>query len=299
MKYFVMPDETLQLDAHARESLRGDFAELSDGYTHYELRGPDTGELAVLVPGLTIPLFYWDGVAPKLHARGIRTLAFSAYGRGYSDRAQGRYDEAMFVRQLRELLAFLGIGTPVNLVGTSMGALGAMAYLLDRPETVRTLTLIGPAGLSTDTALQQRALKANPIASFAARRFGRKILLGHLGRNVSDPALVEPLTAMISDCYRFEGSMYCFFSTLQNYPISGREDLYRRTGGLGIPTLLAWGTEDQVTPISGFDRARDLVRPTRTEIIEDCGHMAPYERPAHTADLLSSFITARHDRIHS
>ncbi|WP_329343864.1 alpha/beta fold hydrolase [Streptomyces sp. NBC_00663] len=210
---------------------------------------------------------------------GLRTMSFSAYGRGYSDRAQGQYDEAMFVRQLRELLSFLGIDTPVNLVGTSMGALGAMAYLLDRSETVRTLTLIGPAGLSTDTALQQRALKANPIASFAARRFGRKILLGHLGRNVSDPALVEPLTSMISDCYRFEGSMYCFFSTLQNYPISGREDLYRRTGSLGIPILLAWGTEDQVTPISGFDRARDLVRPTRTEIIEACGHMAPSPPP--------------------
>ncbi|MFF0087056.1 alpha/beta fold hydrolase [Streptomyces canus] len=180
-----------------------------------------------------------------------------------------------------------------------MGALGAMAYLLDRPDTVRTLTLIGPAGLSTDTALQQRAPKVDPIASFAARRFGRKILLGHLGRNVSDPALVEPLTSVISDCYRFEGSMYSFFSTLQNYPISGREDLYRQAGSLGIPTLLAWATDDQVTPISGFARARDLLRPVDTEIIEECGHMAPYERPAETADLVSSFITARRDRIES
>ncbi|MFJ9377221.1 alpha/beta fold hydrolase [Streptomyces sp. NPDC101455] len=299
MKYFVMPDEDLRLDAHARQTLRGSFAQLSDGFTHYELGGPETGELAVLVPGTTIPLFYWDGMASKLHARGIRTLAFSAYGRGYSDRTQGRYDEAMFVRQLRELLSFLGIDTPVNLVGTSMGALGAMTYLLDRPDSVRTLTLIGPAGLSTDTALQQRALRSDRIASFAARRFGRKILLGHLGRNVFDPALVEPLTTMISDCYRFEGSMYSFFSTLQNYPISGREDLYRRAGSLGIPILLAWATEDRITPISGLDRARDLVRPSHTEIIEGCGHMAPYERPGETGELVSSFITARSDRIDS
>ncbi|MER7930133.1 alpha/beta fold hydrolase [Streptomyces sp. NPDC096057] len=86
---------------------------------------------------------------------------------------------------------------------------------------------------------------------------------------------------------------------MQNYSIAGREDLYRRTGSLGIPILLAWGTNDRVTPISGFDRARDLLRPARCEIIENCGHMAPYERPADTADLLSSFITARHDRIDS
>ncbi|MFQ6397386.1 hypothetical protein ACLMAJ_28515 [Nocardia sp. KC 131] len=41
----------------------------------------------MLTPGLTIPLFYGDGLVSELHPRGLRTLAYSAYGRGYSDPA--------------------------------------------------------------------------------------------------------------------------------------------------------------------------------------------------------------------
>jgi pimeloyl-ACP methyl ester carboxylesterase len=103
MKYFVAAGEDRRLDAASRQHLRGDFVKLSDGITHYELRGPEDGEAAVLVGGLTIPLFYWDDVAPRLHRRSLRTLTYSAYGRGYSDRVSTRYDEALFVRQLREL----------------------------------------------------------------------------------------------------------------------------------------------------------------------------------------------------
>ncbi|KQU07153.1 alpha/beta hydrolase [Rhodococcus sp. Leaf7] len=296
MKFFVTRDEHLRLDAAARATLRGDFARLPDGHTHYELTGPPAGDLIVCVPGLTIPLFYWDHVLPHLHASGLRTLTFSAYGRGYSDRVEGRYDEAMFVRQLRDLLIHLQIDEPVHLVSTSMGALIAMAFSLHRPDAVRTLTLLGPAGLSTDTAFQQKILQLDPAARTVAQLLGRWLLLGHLEHNVADKMLVEPLTRMIADCYHYEGSMYSFFSTLQNYPLSGRHDLFRLTGDLGIPTLLAWGTLDTVTPIAGLDTARDLLRPIAVEALDMCGHMAPYERPETTADIISAFLTIDHER---
>ncbi|MDT5069703.1 MAG: hypothetical protein QOK02_5858, partial [Mycobacterium sp.] len=60
MKYFTVSSESRRLDDLTRRQLRGSFIELSDGVTHYELRGPEEGALVVLVPGLTIPLFYWD-----------------------------------------------------------------------------------------------------------------------------------------------------------------------------------------------------------------------------------------------
>ena len=218
MKYFVDTSEDKRLDAASREHLRGDFIDLSDGVTHYELRGPDDGEVAVLAGGLTIPLFYWDDVAPRLHERGMRTLAYSAYGRGYSDRVHTRYDEALFVRQLRELTETLELPARRHIVGTSMGALIAMASIAQGATIATTLTLIGPAGLSTASAMQQRLLHNDLIATVVAKRFGRRILMGHLGHNVSDPQRAADMTAMISDCYRYEGSMYAFFSTLQNFP---------------------------------------------------------------------------------
>jgi hypothetical protein len=48
------------LNPDTRSRLRGSLIPLSDGITHYELTGPDDGELVFLLGGLTVPLFYWD-----------------------------------------------------------------------------------------------------------------------------------------------------------------------------------------------------------------------------------------------
>ncbi|MFD4196843.1 alpha/beta fold hydrolase [Amycolatopsis thermoflava] len=296
MKYFVASDEDRLLDAATRRTLRGSFADLSDGVTHYELAGPEDGELVVLVGGITIPLFYWDELAARLHARGLRTLACSAYGRGCSDRVQGRYDEVLFVRQLTELTAALGLAGPHHVVGTSMGALVAMAYANQRPEAVATLTIVGPAGLG-ERPLPQRLLRNDVVAGFVARRFGRKLLEDHLGHNVRDPGLSGRLVAMVRDAYRFEGSLYAFFQTLQDFPLYERQDLFRSTGELGLPVQLVWGDDDQVTPITNLDTVRELLRPRQTHVITECGHMAPYERPDDVGDLLTSFAVSHTDRL--
>jgi pimeloyl-ACP methyl ester carboxylesterase len=297
MKYFTVPSEDRLLDAN-RDGLRGSFVELSDGITHYELRGPSAGPLVILVPGLTIPLFYWDAVAEQLHTRGLRTLAFSAYGRGYSDRVTTTYDETLFGRQLHELITTLNVPTHQHIVGTSMGALIAMRYVAQHRESVATLTLVGPAGLSGTNARQQRVLSNNVLATLVAKRLGRRILLGHLGHNVADPEMAAPLSAMIADTYRYQGSMYGFFSTLQNFPLSNRAPLYRSTGETGIPTMLMWGTDDQVTPVTGMHVARDLLHPVQAHVVR-CGHMAPFERPTNVADHLATFITSHPERITS
>jgi pimeloyl-ACP methyl ester carboxylesterase len=295
MKYFTVAGEDRRLDDVTRRQLRGSFVELSDGITHYELRGPSDAPLVILVPGLTIPLFYWDGFTEQLHARGLRTLAFSAYGRGYSDRVETAYDEALFGRQLRELLTALDVPPRHHVVGTSMGALIAMGHVTENTDAVATLTFVGPAGLSGTSASQQRLLRSDLLATIVAKRFGRRILLRHLGHNVTDPALAAPLTAMITDTYRYHGSMYGFFSTLQNFPLANRAPLYRSVGERQIPTLLMWGTDDLVTPITGLDTARELLRPAKTDRL-DCGHMAPYERPADVAERLVTFINSHSER---
>lgn len=296
MKYFVASDEDRRLDATTRRTLRGSFVDLTDGVTHYELAGPEDGELVVLVGGITIPLFYWDELAARLHARGLRTLACSAYGRGYSDRVQGRYDEVLFVRQLTELTAALGLAGPHHVVGTSMGALVAMAYANQRPEAVATLTIVGPAGLG-ERPLPQRLLRNDVVAGFVARRFGRKLLEDHLGHNVRDPGLSDRLVAMVRDAYRSEGSLYAFFQTLQDFPLYERQDLFRSTGELGLPVLLVWGDDDRVTPVTNLDTVRELLRPRQTHVITECGHMAPFERPDDVGDLLASFAVSHPDRL--
>ncbi|WP_308289866.1 alpha/beta fold hydrolase, partial [Mycolicibacterium mageritense] len=275
-------------------TLRGDYIRLSDGVTHYELAGPDGGDVVVLAGGLTIPLFYWDELAVELHARGLRTLAYSGYGRGYSDRVVARYDEALFVRQLRELVEHLQVPAPCHVVGTSMGALIAMAYVSQHVASTATLTLVGPAGLSRQPVTQKLVLGNDTTASLIAKYFGRRILEQHLGHNVADANRAAALADMIGDASRYEGSIYAFFQTLQHFPLFDRAELYRHTGTLHLPTQLIWGREDHVTPISSLDQVRELLQPSQYHVIDDCGHMAPFERPLVVADQLATFYDTFH-----
>ncbi|GAB2552589.1 alpha/beta fold hydrolase [Nocardia heshunensis] len=289
MRYFVARGEHRSLDSSARSTLRGSFVQCSDGVTHYEFAGPDGGELVVLAPGITIPLFYWDGFADELHRRGYRTLAYSAYGRGYSDRVQAVYDETLFVRQLSDLTTQLGLGGPWHLIGTSMGALVAMAFATEHVDQTKTLTLVGPAGLQQTSPPGAGLLRHDRIAALVGKYLGPRMLNNHLSHNVRDPAQSEVLTAMVRSCYEIEGSIFSLFATLADYPTASRQHLYAAIGRTRVPSLLLWGDDDQVTPISALDQARELLTPAEWHVFKECGHMAPYERPAEVADRFVAF----------
>ncbi|KPI06588.1 hypothetical protein OV450_3700 [Actinobacteria bacterium OV450] len=299
MKYFVAPGEGREPTADSRNALRGSFIELSDGVTRYELTGPEDGDVVPMAGGLTIPLFYWDGLVSELHARGLRTLTCSAYGRGYSDRIRARYDETLFTRQLAELTDRLGLtARPLHLVGTSVGALVSMTYAARYRSSVSPLTIVGPAGLAKPrSASPDRLLRSDLLAGVVARRRGLRLLQGHLAHHVRDPQLGAELTEMVLDTLRFEGSLYAVFDTLQRPPVTGRDDLYRRTMALGIPALPLGGDEDPVTSPAHFDTACALLKPHRHHVVTQCGHMAPFERHHDVADQLVPFVSARTERL--
>jgi pimeloyl-ACP methyl ester carboxylesterase len=292
IRYFVARGETARLDDATRTILRGSFVGLSDGITHYELAGPDDGELVVLVPGITIPLSYWDAVADQLHANGFRTLAFSAYGRGYSDRVQATYDESLFVGQLEQLIEALGLAGPRHVVGTSMGALVALASVLSDPDSASTLTLIGPAGLSNRPPALIRRSGGGVLTALLGRYGGRRGLLGHLAHNVASEHDAVALREMVTDGYRYEGSMYALFSTVIEFPLTDRRSLYRDVARHKVPTLLLWGESDHVTPIASMPEACALLgEHTASVVIPHSGHMAPLEQPAAVAEQLADFIS--------
>lgn len=296
MKYFAASGEDRRLDMTVRKSLRGSYIRLSGGVTHYELTGPEDGDVVVLTGGITVPLFYWDATVAVLHEHGLRTLTYSAYGRGYSDRVHGSYDETLFVDQLTELVEAVGLPPRRHLAGASMGALVAMSYLNEHPTGASTLTLLGPAGLSPRPTALKLLLDYDFTGGLLAKHFGRRIFESHQRDNVADPQLAADLAEMISDAYQYEGSLYAFFDTLQHFGLFDRAELYRRTGALAVPAMLMWGTEDQVTPIDSMDRVQTLLKPQQCYAVEDCGHMVPFERPALVADKLAAFAAPTTDR---
>lgn len=164
------------------------------------------------------------------------------------------------------LLNDLALG-PVDLVGCSFGGWVAAEVALSAPGSVRTLTLIDPAGLpgdgsapnafSTDPALmldltvhdpdRRAALRATPPDERVARGLARSHATAR--RLAEDPYMCDPTLAA-------------------------------RLAALRMPVQLFWGAEDGVIPVGyalGWQRA--LPADTRVEIIDEAGHLPHVERP--------------------
>lgn len=290
MRYFIARGETTRLGPSTRDGRRGSFAVLSDGVTHFELAGPEQGPAVVFVPGLTIPLDFWDGVVDVLHERGLRTLTYSAYGRGASDRVRGRYGRELFVRQLADLIRHVGLGAH-HLVASSMGALIALGYAGSPGVSTASLALSGPAGLSAARNPISLLPERGPLLPLLGKHLLRRNLLRHLAHNVQTEEDAARLRRLVLDGFQYEGSMFALTSTLKQFPLTGQDPLFDSARRTLPPTMLVWGGNDRVTPPTGFSRAGELLRPVRAEYLADCGHMASFERPVEFADLLTTFVT--------
>ena len=69
---FIYRGEIKEIDDEVRASTSGSFIRLSEGCTHYELSGPDSGEAVVLVHGFSVPYFIFDPTFSFLVNSGFR-----------------------------------------------------------------------------------------------------------------------------------------------------------------------------------------------------------------------------------
>ncbi|WP_431200990.1 hypothetical protein ACQ86K_09235 [Mucilaginibacter sp. P19] len=52
--------ETKTLTDTSRKNVPGNFIKLSQGVTHYQLEGPDSAQVVILVHGFSVPYYIWD-----------------------------------------------------------------------------------------------------------------------------------------------------------------------------------------------------------------------------------------------
>ncbi|TRO38447.1 alpha/beta fold hydrolase [Pseudomonas sp. ALS1131] len=105
---------------------------------HYEDYGH--GQPLLLVHGLGSSTRDWEYQIPVL-AQHYRVIALDVRGHGRSDKPRGAYRIADFANDVAELIEFLQL-PPVHLVGISMGGMIGFQLGVDRPELLRSLTIV-------------------------------------------------------------------------------------------------------------------------------------------------------------
>ncbi|MEU5994510.1 alpha/beta hydrolase [Spirillospora sp. NPDC047418] len=282
-----------------------------DGTRLYaEIDGDDRTDLAVVFShGWTLTQDSWHFQRKAL--RGLGRLVFwDQRGHGRSDGgARDGYTIPRLAADLGAVIeATVPAGTPVVLVGHSMGGMTIMRYCDENPDLVGRrilatgllctssgglgeVTLGMPALVARTThRVLPRALAALGAGSGAVER------VRHLGRDAA--ALVEDLVAfgpdaspaavafaeqMMTDT-RMDAFVDYFRSMITTDVISDCASL------AAADTLVLGGENDLLTPVEHSLKIASCVPSARLEVIPSAGHMAMLERPSVVSDHLGDLI---------
>ena len=218
--------------------------------TPVRYRVAGTGEPIVLVHGLGGSTRWWTpSLAALAESHRVHLIDLPGFG---AMRGRGRFVFADAASWLGAWIDAMEL-RPVDVVGHSLGAAVSLRLAATRPEAVRRLVLVAPAGLRT-----------------------RRLMLAHLPPLLRTVAQAPPrfLVVLAHDALR-AGPRTVWRATRQLLDEDVREDLRR----VRSPTLLVFGERDRlVPPALGHVFRRELAA-SRLLVLERAGHVPMFDRP--------------------
>lgn len=275
-KYDVPPSNYIQVDSLA---------------VHYRDEGPRTDSVPlVLLHGTGSSLFTWDAWARSLkeNHRVIR-LDLPAFGLT-GPHPDGVYTLDFYVDFLHDFLQKVGVDRLV-LAGNSLGGEITWRYALRYPDEVQKMILIGAAGYPTkskNVPLPLVVLRLPVVREVLKKNTPEEVIRKSLHYLYADTTRVtDSLVVLYSDMTRREGNREALTDRMESI---GEEGPWQQLPTIQIPTLLLWGQQDQLIPLS-YGRRFDKDLPNSTlVVVPNAGHMPMEEVPQATLLAVREFL---------
>lgn len=243
----------------------------------------------VLIHGYTGSKENWYRLCAAL-GRRYRLIAPDLPGWGDSERVPGA--DHGFVAQAGNVAGFLRhvVGTPVVLVGHSMGGAIAALVAARHPELVARVALLNAAG-----------------AEFKENAFARAVLDGANPFGIEDQAALERYLSILFHERRtrpflpwpgtwayvaFRRREAAFEQSVLDRIGRGDERLqpWQEADRIRQPTLLLWGEHDHVIDPSALELYAQRIPQSRKYLLSRSGHMTLMEEPGAVADALRALM---------
>jgi pimeloyl-ACP methyl ester carboxylesterase len=275
-----------------RHGADGEFAQLSQGVTHFRWAGPTRGPVAVVVHGVASPMISMEAVAEGLGSLGYRVLMYDLYGRGLSDAPRGPQNRAFFLRQLSDLTARHGLSEDITIVGYSMGGSIATAFAAENTHCIKQVILIATSGVITKESAFTRFCRRTPLLGdwvhgmFVEGRIKRAIPQRGQTKDVE-----KVLRAQRRELTR-RGYLPSLLASRRGILLETQEEEHRQLGRKGIPVAAVWAAEDKIVPVQAIGRLAEWNRSARQEMVPYADHAVPY---THGEQLVSALRAALHE----
>lgn len=286
--YEVQNPEDRALDDSVRKTAAGRFVHLSDGYTHYQFDGPDSGRTVVLAHGFSVPYYIWDSTAAALASAGYRVLRYDTYGRGYSDRPDIDYTDKLYERQLGELLDSLRIKDRVDLGGVSFGGFVAAVFAGRHPDRVRSLILVDPVAGKSPSAMRPFDLPV--VGPLLYQTMAVPHMADGQASDFADPARFPDWRDRYIPQTKLKGFGRALLSTQLMRRGMDTDTMYKRVASANVPVLLIWGEKDNTVPFARNELVRRAIPSAEFHAIPGAAHLPILEQARLTDSLVLAFL---------
>lgn len=171
-----------------------------------------------------------------------------------------------------------------DLVALSMGGYVALEIMRQAPERVRSLALIDTSA-RPDTAerADRRRAGIESLRHGTFRGVTQPLMSELVHTSKTQGPVAESLKAMAA---RVGGPAF----VRQQTAILNRPDARPFLSDIHVPTLIAVGDEDRITPPEVALEMQASIPDARLHVFESCGHLPALEQPEETSALLRRWI---------
>jgi pimeloyl-ACP methyl ester carboxylesterase len=270
------------------------FMTLNNGLkVHYTDTGPKDRSALVLVHGFSASLHTWEAWKTSLEV-DYRVITLDLPGHGLT-RADDPIQPTIerFADVVHEVTQDLGVER-FTLAGNSMGGNTAWSYALTYPETLEGLILVDASGWpETDEENENSpfifTLLANPIARTVMKDLDMTSLTrSGLEDSYTDQSFVtDELVERYVALSRAPGHRETLLGIMAGERVEATAE---KLSAINVPTLILWGRDDNLVPVSSAQKFADAI-PGATQIIYDgVGHLPQEEVAEQSIEDVRAFM---------
>ena len=266
--------ESVIKDDSFRKTIKsGNFAELSDGFTYYQIDNRFNENILVFIHGFSVPSYIWDKTYNTAKEKGFKVIKLDLFGRGFSDNPDLDYTDELFANQVIELLQELEI-SKATFLGLSNGG-RVISKLADlKPNMVEKLVYVSASSFNTHNEIVDKSVSEKEINEFIISKYPT-ISSGQLS-DFKYPENYPSWDDKYEELLKFKGFARALISTVKNHTNLDLENKEISDSNKKVYTI--WGDSDSVVVYNNIKDKLNKLLPNRFEYtVRKSGHLPHIE----------------------
>ncbi|MBI2800695.1 MAG: alpha/beta hydrolase [Gammaproteobacteria bacterium] len=193
-----------------------------------------------------------------------------------------------WIASLRDLACLYGIYLrgqrlhPIDVIGFSFGGWLAAEMIANDPSLFSSMTLVGPVGIKPPSGeiLDLFMLTTDAYLRASVRDVGATVEFNTLYGAEQTPELFEAFEDARAETARLAWRPYMYNPSLPHLLQAAAK----------VPTLLLWGADDAVVPVSAATAYQAALPHATLKIFANCGHRPEIEQRAAFETALNTFL---------